>query len=179
MSKPRASDAHQSSPGDQVALLVGDYDPPHMDYFRAIDALFASGSSVWMCPLFTTRQAAGRARVLATILSVDFMSATRKQPSCCLIGLDKEMRAAGAVLEWCRTYYPLLSFKLASFGNDGNVAIRFAMRTATPPGSEVLFLDKFVPVHAGLRAAIGAGQDESRNFTPGVWSCIQKRKLYR
>ena len=161
------TDAPEPRDGDSVVLLVGDYDPPTMDYSRAIEALCKSKGveGVWACPVGSEDKQ--RAISLATAFCADMSSTISRGLTCCTAGLDRSLTPEG-LHEWCSKRYPTLKFKVASLKE-----VSFA-------GEEggVIKVAKFLRV-GNVRDRIASGSDESRSFTAGTWSLIQARKYYR
>ena len=189
MRKASVGDIKEPQPGDTIALFSGSYDPAHLDYARAMDILVKRPgiSAIWVCPLhprIPESDAEKRVRDMATIFCADRAGAGNPCPTCCTVALDKKMASEAWLLEWARTSYPFLRFVLATMNPnpdcDQPIIIKFAMQDpSTRPGTSVLFVNQFFPVGHGMKDRIRSGSDESRNFTPGVWSYIQENKMYR
>jgi hypothetical protein len=179
---PSPSDAKQHKDGDMVAVLVADCDPPTMNVFRAVEALFnRSGiDCVWLCPLPSSSP--DHARNMASLLCMDF-SAAGKQVSLCSAALDKNMDPA-MLAKWCRERFPALRFRLASVQP---LAVQDRERTlflvfgsgAAPHGADGVSLGKFVAAPDDVKERIARGEDRSRDFVPAVWGYVQKNRLYR
>jgi nicotinic acid mononucleotide adenylyltransferase len=172
------NDVKQPDPGDRIALLVGNYDPPTMDYYRAIEALLSFGGikNVWLCPL----KANDDIWAMTNSLAVDFCVNGRPLTACLLKNKTPTDYAA-----WARKRYPELNFTIASvekeeqdsektiFVKIGNEAVTTSQQV------DVLVVDKFVPMPIDLKDRIKGGSDEARCFIPAIWNYIQKHKLYR
>ena len=164
---PAMTDAPEPKDGDCIVLLVGDYDPPTLDYFRAIEALCKSKGieGVWVCPVGSEDKQ--RVVSLATSFYADASSTISRRLTCCTVGLDKGFSPED-LCKWCQSKYPTLKFKVAllkdvSFaGEDGGV----------------VKVSKFLRI-GDVRDRIAEGSDESRSFTAGTWSLIQARRYYR
>lgn len=156
----------QANDGDKVVLLVGDYDPPTMDYLRAIEALQLEKGvdHVWACPVKSEDKE--RARLLTMSFCAEV--ASRKKPvTCCTVGLDRDLDPDG-LASWCRQRYATFRFETVSVSD-----VKFAGEEG-----DGVKVSKFLRV-GDVRDRIGSGYDESRSFTPGTWSLIQARKYYR
>ena len=180
MKNPSPTEAKQLSPGDGVILLVGDYDPPHVEYSRAMDALFGRPgiSSVWACPLWSPGTNIGRVRDMGAMFCAEYASGTKRMPTLFTVALDLRLAAVGDVLKWCNVHYPSLGFTTASLSPaipGCDVIIAFA---GSPASKGTMLLGKFLPV-GDVKGRIRQGSDESRSFMGNVWAYVQENRLYR
>jgi hypothetical protein len=182
MPKPLPTDGVQLGAGDIVILLCGDYDPAHLGYFRALEALSKKGATeVWVAPLCPRGQE-DVVRDMCTMLATEAFLATRKQVACCLAALTLGFSRTGELLAWCRSKYPGMRFMVAKLHGSGledkaDIVVGFAGQELS--GKDDAHLPQFLPVPGDLAERIRSGFDESRNFLAPVWEYIQKNRLYR
>lgn len=179
MYQPKATDAKQPTDNDVVALLVGSYDPATLDYLRAAEALLARPDvqHVWITPIGSSSDA----KAMASSLSIEISTVTRRPAAFCSVGLDKKIVEPEVLAGWCRSKYPTLKFDLASIDvpTKSGFWIKFASQQATDGElRRVVALDKHLPA-GDVVTRIRGGSDESRWFTPAIWGIIQNRRLYR
>jgi len=176
------SDAKEPESGDLIVVLVGDYDPPTMAYYRAIEALFKRPevNHVWVSP--SRSKIASFSWEMASILALDF-AVNKKQIGQCLLN-DK---SPNEIISWLRNNkrYSDKKFRLASVDDplaDSEITycIKLGIKGDTSPeGVELITLEEYAPIPMDFKERIKAGSDESRIFIPAIWSFIQKNKLYR
>lgn len=173
-SRPAMADAPEQRDGDSVVLLVGDYDPPTMDYVRAIQSLLSGKGveGVWACPIRPPDKQ--RSSALTMAFCSDMAPAVKGKLTCCTVGLDKWLDADG-LLSWCQSKYPTLKFKVASMDGSSGMPVVFAGEDSR---GDVVKVTKFLRV-GQIDGRIAVGSDESRSCPAGVWSLIQSRRYYR
>lgn len=171
-------DARQLSSGDTVVLLVGQYDPPHIGYSRAAEALFSQPgvSDVWLTPV----SGFAEAKEFCMIMAAD-MSSSGRQVGCCTAGIDKDLAEPEAVVAWCRKSFPYLKFKVATMEDDvkADFMVKFASQQPIAPSGTIVSLGKYLPPPKDLKDRIAKGLDESRSFQSPVWARMQARRTYR
>jgi hypothetical protein len=171
-----------------VGLLIGDYDPPTLDYNRAAETLSSMRDigQTWLCPVSSGDdvQNATIANML-TILSAD-MSSSGKTMSACTVALNKGATSPKDVLTLCRCMFPYLKFKAALIGSQAFLQLpeedffvfRFASEDRASSTGTPIVLGKFARA-GSTKASIAAGRDESHKFCPAVWSYIKSKGIYR
>lgn len=171
------------SPGDSVILLCGSYNPAHMGYFRAIEAISKRPgvSEVWVTPISKREEVP--IQDMCTIMATECRMSAGLRVACCLYGIGTDRCSTEKVKAWCSRHHPGLNFKTAQlYGEQGSsdIEVRFSGRGLVAGKSgDVIFLSKILPVKENLVQRIQAGIDESRSFLGPVWEYIQKYKLYR
>ena len=182
MPKPLPTDGVQAKDGDTIVLLFGKYNPAHMGYFRALEALVRRPvAEIWVTPLYSLFPIE-HVQNMCTILSTEASVATKRQVGCCLAGLKGFLRI-DEFLPWCRSKYPGLRFvsaKLCGFqrSDKADIEVRFAGQELSS-GKDDVYVPQFLPVPQDLAERIGSGSDESRNFLAPIWEYVQKHRLYR
>lgn len=170
--------------GDTILLLVGEFSPPTMNHYRAIEALLGrpGWKNIWITPSGIDD---GHTRNLTNILAADF-SANGKKVSCCTIGADKALSVSDTI-SWIRNKFPYLNFRIAVVDPDPcpkdsekTVFVKLGVRgDSVPEGADLIALENYLPVPIDLKDRIKNGSDESRNLIPSIWNYIQRHKLYR
>lgn len=182
---PKPQDAKQLNVGDSVALFVGAFNPPTMDHYRAVEALFKEPEikDIWICPLAGDDNA--NVRNMTALFCFEF-SSTGKQISHCTAALDKDLKTAPQAIEWVRAKFPYLKFKSATVApetsTDRDVVYFIKLGVAgdtVPIGSRMIALTDYAPVVPDLKVRIKGGSDEGRSIPFPIWNYIQKHKLYR
>ena len=175
----------QLKAGDRVALFVGNFNPPTIEHFRAIEAVLTRPeiNRIWIAPLSGENDL--HVRAMVSILAADFCS-RGKIVSNCTVGLDKKMSDHKQIADWVRTKFQYLKFQLMTVAPEtapdieSFLQISFGQHGGTnATGSTAVILDKYPPVSSDLKLKIQAGMDESRNFIAPIWSYLVKNKLYR
>lgn len=182
--KPNPHDAKSTEPGDGIVVLVGSFDPPTMDHWRAVEALLARPDvkHVWLAPLHGENN--DKVMSMTMLLATD-LAAGHKQPTVCTVALDKKLTDTKELMSWIRGRYTANPFRLAAISPDAvedsypTIKVAFGPGAGTTGSTESVVLDKFLPVPADVKARIQGGSDESRNFPAPVWEYIQRHKLYR
>lgn len=175
MNKPKPSDAKQVSPGNTVVLLCGSYDPVHLDYLRALEALVPRYEHVWIAPFYDKRPT--HVRNMCHLLTTE-MASSMIQVGFCTAGIDKKLVSPDEIISWCSHIYPDVTFRVAMIdGFSDDIAIRFFNQ---PPSSAYTTVDVlYLPQPSDLATKIREGCDMSRSFCPSVWNYIQDNRLYR
>lgn len=184
MNKPNPADAQQVKAGDKIVLLVGPYDPAHMDYFRAIEALvsYRGVSQVWVAP-FANDQRPEHVMNMCNMLALDATRATGKQVGCCTVPITKRFYSPDELRGWCQRVYPNVVFQTARMDGQHStedIAVSFAGRPLTgQEPAEHIDLREHLSQPEDLVERIQRGQDMVRSFPEPVWEYIQQYRLYR
>ena len=179
----RAESIKQPKDGDTICLLIGDMNPPSVDYKHAAEKILSSKnfSSIWLCPL--SGKDSIHTKNMCTIFGAEFSSETGKTLTVCSVALDRKL-TEGELIAWARNRYPYLKFRLAGFellteDSEPPLYIKFSSGKNPPSGTEVLTINNHLSVQNEIQKKISKGSDESRNLFSGVWNYVQKHKLYR
>lgn len=182
MTPNQLQEEDKSAVGDIVALLVGSFDPPTMDYQRAVEALKARPEikHVWLCPI--SGAADEHVKAMGQMLAIH-MSSSASRCSYCTISLDMKMDAV-KTMEWVRARFPYFNFRFASLAPDfhpdtqQSFQVHLGSAGLVPEGATPVVADKFVAAPGDMKIRIGASLDESRHFAIPVWNYIKKNGLY-
>jgi hypothetical protein len=162
---------------DLTAMLVGHYDPPSLDYVRAIEGLRADGySTVFLCPVSSGHKDHDKhVMAMAGILSVQASAPV----VLCSVGLDKGLDGA-AIRLWLEKRHPEMEFKIAFLSSDPQgegtpIVIGNISKSST---HEPIYIPRHLSCQVDVVKKIGAGGDESRSFPPLIWNYIRKHDLY-
>lgn len=180
MPKPSPMDAKQVEPGNIVALLCGSYDPAHIGYFRALEALAAHKgiSQVWVTPFYSPGRG-DHLQNMCTMLATEATIATSKQVGCCTVALGKHYVSPDEIRRWCQNAYPDVLFKIARLDGTGDIAVLYANEKLDHASSAEPISLPCLPPPGDLEARIAAGEDASRHFCQPIWGYIQHFRLYR
>ena len=173
----KPTDAKQVGDGDTILLMVGDYDPPTMSYFRTIESALSRPdvSEIWLAP---TAEGGEHSSAMAMVLASFASQSLRKMVGTCTAGLDKGLDALG-IKSWCESSYPTLRFKTLGFSGCEDVFVAFK-GDITEGRNEVLLLNRFLRIdREGIIDKIRSGRDASRDFPSPVWEYIKRNRLYR
>lgn len=163
-----------------TVLLVGHYDPPTLDYSRAIEAIRAAGYQyVWLCPISSgNAEKDRRVSAMTEILGIE-LGRDKKDWAVCLTGIQKNFDGVG-VRQWYERRFPGRKFLVAYLSSDpqsegvpvviGNVS----KSTEWEP----IYVPKHLSCQVDVGKRIAGGGDEHRSFTPLVWNYIKRHGLY-
>ena len=179
--KPSPMDAKQVEPGNRIALLCGDYDPAHIGYFRALEALVGRKGidEVWVAPFYSDRTGSEHIQSMCTTLATEASTATKKLVGCCTVALSKRYRSPDEIRVWCQHAYPDVMFTIARLDGTGEIAVLYANEKLDASSKAELVTVPYLPPPKDLRERIAAGEDMARHFCSSVWHYIQHFRLYR
>jgi len=179
--------------GEEVVVLMDDFDPPTMSHVHAVETLVAAGHCpIILCPMPVNRTSVGAGpavgdadiRAMASILCADLCS-SKVQTWLCTVALDKGMRDPREVLKWLEENKKGVAFLPASVWpvdliiERRFIQIVFGGYSTSSKFAEPIAARKYLAVPLDIRSRIAAGMDESRNIPAPVWAYIQKKRLYR
>jgi hypothetical protein len=160
-----------------TAMLVGHYDPPTLDYVRAVEALRADGyGTVYSCPVSSgNKEHDAHVRAMTSILS---MESSVGNIVLCSVGLDKGLSASDMRL-WLEKKYPNSRFRVAFLASDPQPdGVPIVIGNISKNLHDPIYIPRHLSCQEGIVERIAAGRDESRGFTALVWNYIRRHGLY-